>query len=146
LIQPAEEVTTSYVFRPDPLLEMRDFGLVVNIYYNDVEKSGERGTNFTSTVYNSTVDIVEPEGGFDAQIFFAYLAIVAVLGLISYVLYRNVASWTKGKRRTTKTNVDSSSSKQLDNDWLSGTSADPTMNKRTKSPNVASPSQRKKQN
>eukprot|EP01089_Gocevia_fonbrunei_P003702 TRINITY_DN1365_c0_g1_i1.p1 TRINITY_DN1365_c0_g1~~TRINITY_DN1365_c0_g1_i1.p1 ORF type:complete len:249 (+),score=67.81 TRINITY_DN1365_c0_g1_i1:131-877(+) len=139
-IRPQEEVTTSYIFTPDALLEMRDFGLVVNVFYNEVDRSGEKGSNFTSVVFNGTVDIVEPESGFDAQMFFAYLAITAVLGLLGYVLYRNVASWSgKGKRKTQGN--DASSTKEIDNDWLAGTTADPTFNKK----GGRSPSETKKQ-
>jgi len=132
VVKPYEEVSLSYNFQPDPLLEMRDFGLIVSVFYNEIDKNGEGGTNYTNVLYNATIDIVEAEGGFDAQTFFAYLAILAVLGLISYILYRNLASWTKHqKRKTPKEDTSTASTeKVIDNDWLTGTAADPNYNKR----------------
>jgi len=150
IVNPYEEVSLSYTFYPDPLLEMRDFGLVVSVHYHDGVDSSL--TNYTSVLFNSTVDMVEPEGGFDAQTFFAYLAILAVLGLISYILYRNLSSWTKSQKRSGSGKGERASgagaADKLDNDWLTGTSADPSLNKRKGggggSPNVKnSPSSRK---
>jgi len=132
-VAPGEEVTAAYTFHPDPLLEMRDFGLVVSVFYNDVESNGQPGTNWTTVLFNSTVDIIEPEGGVDAQTFFAYLAVVAVIGLLIYVVYRNLSAWTKRQKRgksASPSDQGTDASQDIDDDWLAGTSADPSLRKR----------------
>jgi len=131
VVPSGEEVTASYSFQPDPLLEMRDFGLVVSVFYNDIESNGQPSTNWTTTLFNSTVDIVEAEGGVDAQAFFAYLAVVAVAGLGVYVLYRNLSAWTKRqKKKSTTPSERTDAAQDIDDDWLAGTSADPNLRKR----------------
>lgn len=57
-----EEVTLSYMFRPDPMLEPRNFGLLVNVYYKDLS-----GKNYTNAAFNGTVDLTESTEGFDVQ-------------------------------------------------------------------------------
>jgi hypothetical protein len=61
-VSAAQEVTLAYMFRPDAMLEPRDFGLLVNVYYKDGS-----GKNYTSTAFNGTVDLLEPVVGWDAQ-------------------------------------------------------------------------------
>lgn len=115
-VQPDGQVSISYIFYPDPMLEPRDYGLVASVHYRD-----QLGVNWTSVFFNATVEVVEPSSSFDAQAFFTFLAIAAILGLIGFGIYRSLGSWKKkpshraefGTRRT------------LDNDWLAGTSADP---------------------
>ena len=117
---------------------MRDFGLVVSVYYHD-GNSQQIGNNYTNIVWNKTVDIIETDTGFDPQTLFAYIAILAVLGLIGYVVYRNLNTWTrkqkKGNNRGGKNSSDNNSGssaqpEKLDNDWLTGTVADPKYRKR----------------
>jgi len=129
-VDPNSELSLAYKFLPDPLLETRDFGLVVNVYYHDFDVNGERGTNFTSVIFNSTVDVIEAEGGFDAQVLFAYLAILAVLGLLGYILYRNLATWRKRQKRKGPYEAQTAAQTEvMDNSWLQGTSADPNLHK-----------------
>ena len=61
-VQASQEVTLSYMFRPDAMLEPRDFGVLVNVYYKDAT-----GKNYTNVAFNGTVDLVEPVVGWDAQ-------------------------------------------------------------------------------
>jgi len=144
ILRPEDEVTVSYIFMPDPLLEQRDFGLVVSVHYKELSSDATAaGVNYTNILYNATVDIVEPDSGFDAQSFFAYVAILAVLGLISYILYRNLSSWTKHQKRGGGSRGDkiegAGTSEKIDNDWLTGTAADPSLKRRkanTNSPNL----------
>eukprot|EP01090_Pellita_catalonica_P010355 TRINITY_DN217_c0_g1_i1.p1 TRINITY_DN217_c0_g1~~TRINITY_DN217_c0_g1_i1.p1 ORF type:complete len:120 (+),score=22.53 TRINITY_DN217_c0_g1_i1:162-521(+) len=113
------------------MLETKDYGLVINVYYSDL---AEKTNNFTSVLFNSTVDLYEAEGGFDAQEMFAYLALVAVLGLIGFILYRNLSSWTKRmKRRPSKQPAQQAGANTIDNDWLVGTAADPNLRSRKNS-------------
>jgi len=132
MIGPSEEITVEYTIYPDPLLDMRDFGLVVSVFYHD-GTSQQVGNNYTNVVFNKTIDIVEVDAGFDPQTLFAYIAVLAVLGLVGYVVYRNLASWSKRQKKgkgAGKANVEAKVEKVLDNDWLTGTVADPNFNKR----------------
>jgi len=60
-VGPNEEVSIAYTLHPDPLLEPRDFGLTVNVFYLS------RGANWTNLVFNSTVYLVETGSAFDPQ-------------------------------------------------------------------------------
>jgi len=97
LVGPSEEITLEYTIFPDPLLDMRDFGLVVSVYYHD-GSSVQVGNNYTSVVYNTTVDIVELDTGFDPQSFFASVAVLAIIGLGGYFVYRNLSYFTKRQK------------------------------------------------
>jgi len=123
-----EEATFSYFFRPDPMLEPRDFGLVVSVFYQDVNKK-----NYTNVVFNSTVEMVEASGGLDAQGFFAILAVVAVVGLVGFVLFRTLGTWSKRQGGGKISGVGKVSAaarqKEDEDDWLVGTSADPSLRK-----------------
>jgi len=142
LVQPKEQVSVSYRFRPDPLLEPRDFGLVVSVFYED-----ESGTNFTNAFFNGTVTIVEPDTGFELQQMFLYIGFLGVLGLVGYFAFQSFGgasgSGKKDRRssssfscassaatsstslRTPKVSKDgsleASPQLKLDDDWLSGT-------------------------
>jgi len=118
-LAPGVHTSLAYIFLPDPLLEPRDFGLVVAVHYKD-----DQGVNYTSIAFNSTVDIVEPTGGVDTQTFFAYLAISAIIGMIGFVGYRVLGSWKKRQKFAPK---EFGTTQTLDNEWLTGTSADPVL-------------------
>jgi len=122
--KPSTQVSVSYRFRPDALLEPRDFGLVASVFYRDAVT----GTNYTSVFFNSTIDNVEPSTGVDTQLFFTYLAGVAVLGLVGFVLYRVLGNWAK--RHTIRGKLESGTKDQVDDDWLVGTAADPALRKK----------------
>eukprot|EP01088_Endostelium_zonatum_P019643 TRINITY_DN688_c0_g1_i1.p1 TRINITY_DN688_c0_g1~~TRINITY_DN688_c0_g1_i1.p1 ORF type:complete len:236 (-),score=48.64 TRINITY_DN688_c0_g1_i1:116-823(-) len=97
LVGPSEEITLEYTIFPDPLLDMRDFGLVVSVYYHDGNHI-QVGNNYTSIVYNTTVDIIELDSGFDAQSFFATIAIIAIIGVGGFFVYKNLSYFTKRQK------------------------------------------------
>jgi len=85
-----------YRFRPDVNLEPRDYGIIIQVYYMNNENE-----TFLSTVFNSTVTITDPVASFDARSLFAYISILAIFGLVGYVLYqRAAASRARSARRT----------------------------------------------
>jgi len=129
LVGAGEQATFNYQFRPDPLLEPRDFGLLVHAVYVDLT------TNITHfhTFFNGTIEIIEPYTAFDVQLLFTYTLIVGVLGLIGFALYNKFAT---GKKSTTSRRVvaetgtrqaSSTDDAETENDWLVGTSADPAL-------------------
>jgi len=126
LVHPDEQVSLAYRFRPDALLEPREFGLIVSVYYHD-----EGGGNFTTAFFNGTIDIVDPDNGFDFQQAFIYLGLVAIVGLGGFFGYQSLGKKTRlGRRRITPTpyvEVGTVNKKTptvtLDNEWLEGTHA-----------------------
>jgi len=127
-VAPGDEISVSYVFKPDPLLEPREFGLVVSVFYQDSQK-----TNWTSVAFNSTVDMVESGGGVDAQTFFTYLGIIAFLGLSGFLLSGVLSSWVKKhKRKGGRYEVGTKAPREVQNEWLIGTSAEHDIRKKKK--------------
>jgi len=139
LVGPGEQATFNYRFRPDPLLEPRDFGMLFHVVYQDLS------TNITHfhTFFNGTVEIVEPYTAFDVQLLFTYTLIFGVLGLIGFALYNKFGTGKKAsairrvvaEQATRKVNA--SGEVEIENEWLLGTSADPSLAaKASKSRNV----------
>jgi len=126
LVHPDEQVSLAYRFRPDALLEPREFGLIVSVYYHD-----EVGGNFTTAFFNGTIDIVDPDNGFDFQQAFIYLGLVAIVGLGGFFAYQALGKKTRlGRRRTPAPYVEVGTVNKkgtptvtLDNEWLEGTHA-----------------------
>ena len=164
LVHPDEQVSLAYRFRPDALLEPREFGLIVSVYYHDEVRIAAHSTidvltdwykqgggNFTTAFFNGTIDIVDPDNGFDFQQYllfcavlcfmcsdylttrraFIYLGLVAIVGLGGFFGYQSLGKKTRlGRRRTTPTpyvEVGTVNKKAptvtLDNEWLEGTHA-----------------------
>jgi translocon-associated protein subunit alpha len=124
-VSAAQEVTLAYMFRPDAMLEPRDFGLLVNVYYKDGS-----GKNYTSTAFNGTVDLLEPVVGWDAQSFFAVLAVLGLLGVGGFFAYRSLSTWAKKQKSAKKVEFGTKVRKEVEDDWLAGTAADPALHKR----------------
>jgi len=127
LVRPAEEVSFGYVFTPDPGLEPRDFGVVASILYHD-----ESLTNYSTTFVNTTILLEEPESTFDARTFFTYVLFTALAALGGFFGYQALTK--SGKKKSAKVAIERgtvASTSEPENDWLSGTAADPT---RTNSP------------
>jgi len=131
-VGPSEQIDFLYTFRPDPLLDPREFGLAAQVFYRDSENN-----NYTSFFYNSTIFLQEANEGIDIQLIFTYVGILAVVGLIGFFAYKAIAKATK-KSRGPKRPVETGSQKKkdlvVDDEWLQGTSADKKLTKSPKSP------------
>jgi len=97
LVKPGDLRTFAYRFFPDQLLEPREYILVATVAYND-----EDNVNYTSTVYNGTIAMVEAALPVDAQTFFAYFLGVGLVALLSFGAYTYFLGGKK-KRTTTST-------------------------------------------
>jgi len=104
-----------YTFYPDPMLDPRDFGLTVKVFYTDPE-----GGNFTSVVYNNSITLTEAGGSFDAQTLFTYVGIVGVAGLVGFGIYKVARGFSKKRPRKVEYGTQST---VVDNEWLEGTAA-----------------------
>jgi len=116
IVRPSEERSFVYFFKPDPMQDPRDYGLVVSVYYSDLE-----GGNFSSVVFNSTVSLIESDEGIDGQTLFTYVGILGVAGLIGFVVYK--AGRNLSKKKGKKVEYGTQNPTVLDNEWLEGTSA-----------------------
>lgn len=79
-----EETTVAYSFIPADAFAGRPIGLTINLAYRD-----SQGNFFFDPVFNETVQVVEFDEGFDTQVFFMYVMLVAVviLALFLFVQY-----------------------------------------------------------
>jgi len=138
IVYPSEQYSFLYTFRPDGMLEPRDFGLSAQVFYTDNENR-----NFSTHFYNSTISLAEHEEGFDIQLLFTYVGILAVFGLLAFFAYNMVAKAAKksGVGRSRRVESTQQSSSEVDNEWLEGTSADARLQKK---PQVQSPKSSKK--
>jgi len=124
IVEPKTEVSFVYPFRPDPMIEARDWGFIGVMAYQD-----EVGNMFQSVFWNGTLTVVESEGDMTAETFFTYVLAIGALGLFLYILYR---SFTKKSRSTYVRRETGTVSSGADTDeWLQGTAADPKMAAKT---------------
>ena len=69
MVLPAgKEISLEYNFRPARLLGGRDFQLALTVFYEDT-----KGSPFSTTFFNSTVDFTELEKIVDTEAIFLYL-------------------------------------------------------------------------
>jgi len=112
IVNPSEQVAFSFFFRPDPQLEPMRFGFLANVYYVD-----EDNVNYTSTFFNSTIQLDEVESTFDVKNLFTYFLGLGVLGLIGFVIFK-FSGFKKSKRSRIETGT---KSEDWSNEWLQGT-------------------------
>jgi len=105
-VEPNEVNTFIYSFKPDKSLDAREFGVVVDVFYT----SSPDNDTFATRFYNETVALFEPEQGFDARTFFAYVALVALLLLILYGAYRAFLASSLSKKFKSKSHSSASAS------------------------------------
>jgi len=127
IVKPGEQTSFLYSFKPDPLLEPRDFGLSAQVFYHDQE-----GTNFTSFFFNNTVPLVESSESIDAQSLFTYVGIVGIAGLILFIIYKAVGE--RRMKRPAKLETGTQNKDVIDDEWLEGTHAKPKSPKGQRSP------------
>eukprot|EP00697_Spironema_sp_BW2_P015189 gnl/Spiro4/5942_TR3043_c0_g1_i1.p1 gnl/Spiro4/5942_TR3043_c0_g1~~gnl/Spiro4/5942_TR3043_c0_g1_i1.p1 ORF type:complete len:286 (+),score=-19.34 gnl/Spiro4/5942_TR3043_c0_g1_i1:105-860(+) len=128
VVAPGEQQSFSYYFIPDALLDPRTFGLQANVFYFDSDNN-----TFTSAFYNGTITLKEVDEVVDVQMLFTYVGILAVAVLVGFFAYSNLTKGTK--KRAPKRVVETGTKVDVaDNEWLQGTSADPQLKQRSKSP------------
>jgi len=129
-VGPLEEVSVSYFFTPNELIEPREFGFVADVYYWNTISDEEH----KSTFFNGTVEIIEKEGTLDAQTFFSYSGGIALFGLLAYIGFKLAPNFRKkrgGKRApvveygTVSTGKSSKTAADVaGNEWLKDTAAE----------------------
>ncbi len=85
-VKPDQEASVSYAFQPADAFAGRPIGLTVNLAYRDLE-----GRFYLDPVFNETVNIVEFDEGFDTEVFFMYVFMVAGALLLLFLAYNFLA-------------------------------------------------------
>ena len=113
----ADEVNTIlYRFKADKNMDTREFGIVIDVFYTNVDND-----TFATTFFNETVSFVEPEEGFDPRSFFSYVALVGIISLLLFVLYKMLSntSFAKKMSRPKKVDyVDVDTKADINQDWI----------------------------
>jgi len=127
LVAPGEFASFVYKFKPDAMLEPREFTFTAAVFYTDSAIQ-----NFTSVLFNSTINMIEAGQGMDAQTLFTYIGLLGVLGLGAFVAYKNLGKSLGKKKSRVKIETGTQATGLMD-EWLVGTSAE-SLSPRSKSP------------
>jgi len=132
-VKPEQEATVAYSFIPADAFAGRPIGLTINLAYRDLE-----GNFFMDPVFNETVQIVEFDEGFDSEVFFMYVFLVAGLVLCLFLVYSFLRG-SKGKKITSvsKPVETGTTNDDVDYEWI------PRSALKTPGSNKTSPRQRK---
>jgi hypothetical protein len=118
-VYPTEQLSFVYSFRPDPMLEPREFGISAQVFYTDSENK-----NYTSWFYNSTINLIEVQDKIDVQLIFTYIGIIAVASLIAFFIYNGLFKSSKKSSRKRSVETGTQNKTGADSEWLEGTSVD----------------------
>lgn len=113
-VEPADEGSFLYTFRPDPALHPREFTVALTVFYTNAA-----GQMSSTTFFNSTIEIVEAPRTIDSEILMLWAMLLGGVGFAVFKAYTFAMKLLgkkggKGKRRSVP--VDTSS-----DDWLTGT-------------------------
>lgn len=116
VVEPNREATFSYSFTPSETFNARPFGLTINLNYKDAE-----GNYFVDSVFNETVQLVEPDEGLDGETFFMYVFLAAVAVLLLVGAQQLLTSF--GKKRLSKPSrpameMGTQNKGDIDLDWI----------------------------
>lgn len=116
-VEPGHEATVSYSFLPSEQFAGRPFGLNIALNYRDF-----KGVQYTESVYNETVSIVEVDEGLDGETFFLYVFLAAIVVLLLVLGQQFLGSVGKRKRspaaRKQTVETGTSNSNDVDYDWI----------------------------
>lgn len=115
-VKSKNEATVSYAFLPSEQFAGRPFGLNIALSYRDVN-----GIQYTESVFNETVNIIELDEGLDGETFFLYIFLIAFVILL-LVLGQQflVGSVGKKRRQTTVRKIETGTSNpnNIDYEWV----------------------------
>ncbi|OON16989.1 hypothetical protein X801_07180, partial [Opisthorchis viverrini] len=114
-LEPGQEGSLSYSFKPAAELAGRSFDLCVRVYYHD-----ENGIYYVHPLFNQTVNLYEVEEGIDTELLFLGVLVVAV----GIVLLVGIWHWcsSKAARRLTHHKVakvdETNGDKAMENEYM----------------------------
>mmetsp|Transcript_511 Transcript_511/g.1776 ORF Transcript_511/g.1776 Transcript_511/m.1776 type:complete len:224 (-) Transcript_511:102-773(-) len=134
VVEEDDEATFSYTFTPDRMLRPTDFITALTVFYTIVPKeSDEEGAGerfYSTTFYNGTCEIVEPEG-LDTELIFMTLTFAGLIGGALVLAAQHTTIGSKLVSRATKSSKSDKekakttrSAEEIRNEWLQGTAAD----------------------
>jgi translocon-associated protein subunit alpha len=136
IVKPKQEATIAYSFIPADSFAGRPIGLSINLAYRDAD-----GSFYFDPVYNETVQIVDFDEGFDTEVFFMYVFMVAGSLLALFLGFTMLSGKSKGKKPSyapAKPKVETGTSgDDVDYEWI------PRSALRTPGSSRTSPKQRK---
>lgn len=118
VVKPGEQASLEYQFRPDSMLQVREFQVAVHVFYQGLKSQH-------SLAFNKTIDIIELPKWIDLQLLGLWGILFAVLAALGFLLYRYLQSvgWVRqatkrrGPRVVNLQTADSADQSQ----WLKGT-------------------------
>jgi translocon-associated protein subunit alpha len=115
-VKPGHEATVSYSFLPSENFAGRPFGLNIALSYRDAN-----GIQFSESVFNETISIIELDEGLDGETFFLYvfLAAIAILLLVlgqQFLGTMNKRKRSPAQRKTVETGTTNTG--DIDYEWL----------------------------
>jgi hypothetical protein len=117
-LKPGEQGSLQYKFKPDRMLQPREFLVALHVFYNGL------ATPHHSLAFNKTVDIIELPKLVDFELIGLYGIMFAVLAAIGYAVYRQLqgVGWVRAatKRRVPRGGA-STAGAQDPSQWLKGT-------------------------
>merc|ERR1712029_427260 len=138
-VKPGQEASLFYSFIPADAFAGRPIGLTINLAYRDQE-----GNFYFDPVFNETVSIVEFDEGFDSEVFFMYVFLVAgailLLFLVYTILSKSVKSSKKSGGVARKPVETGTSNSDVDFEWIPRSAV---LAQKTPGSNKTSPRQRK---
>lgn len=115
-VKSGHEATVSYAFLPSEQFAGRPFGLNIALSYRDFN-----GVQYTESVFNETVNIIELDEGLDGETFFLYIFLIAFVILL-LVLGQQFLVGSVGKKRrhatARKIETGTSNPNNIDYEWL----------------------------
>lgn len=113
LVEPHTEQSLAYEFTPSETFSARSFGLTILLNYKDSE-----GNEFRDAVLNETINIYEQEEGVDAETFFLYVLLLAIVAVIGVIVYNYFPS-SKAKQQASKPiEMGTQADAGIDQNWL----------------------------
>lgn len=123
-VKPGEEYTLLYRFTPHQQLQEGPYGLQFSAIYGD-----DYG-DFETVFFNSTINILEPVSDLTLKDILQYALIIAV-SLGAAVGLVRLGSSFGGKRSSSAKKASTGRVVNPDEEWLRGTSADKSLNRRS---------------
>lgn len=118
-LKPGEQASLPYQFRPDSMLQPREFLVALHVFYNGLT------TPHHSLAFNKTVDIIERPKWVDFELIGLYLIVFAVLAGVGYLVYKQLQSlgWVRAasRRRPSRATGATGAGAQDPSQWLKGT-------------------------
>jgi len=139
LVEPGEEQTFDFTFRPDQRLEPLEFWLSAYVIYNNTDTSQIHQTVFV----NGTIELVEKPSDMNFRRVFTYFLAFAAAGLVGYIAWHVISP--KGSGGSTERGTrDESGAGWVPDKVYSQSKARPISRKRKDAPKPKAPGTPKK--